>query len=347
MRRADSAESLGAADLELFATAAYLVGNVRDTLDGLQRAHHAYAEDGETRRAARCLFWLGFILMSQGDIAPASGWFARASRLLEDEGETAEQGLLRLPRVFEAMALGDLERAVGTAHETAEIGGKCGDADVLSLGLHWQGRAMVKQGRLAEGMALLDESMTAVVSGEVAPYVAGSLYCSMIDVCREIVDIRRANEWTTALTVWCDDRPEVVTFSGQCLVHRAEIMQLKGQWQEAAHEAEQACELLARSAAQYASGAAWYRRGEICRARGLRARPMPPTARPVIGVRIHSPAWRCCDWPRARWRLHVRPSIGCSPRRPIGCPARRCCRPRWRSDSLPAMSRPPARRLTS
>lgn len=206
---------------------------------------------------------------------------------------------------------------------------------------------MVKQGRLAEGMALLDESMTAVVSGEVAQYVAGSLYCSMIDLCREIVDIRGANKWTTTLTVWCDGRPEVVTFSGQCLVHRAEIMQLKGQWQEAAHEAEQACERIARSAGQYASDAARYRRGEIYRARGLRAEA--DTAYRAAGdwVRIHSPACRCCDWPRATWRLHVRPSIACSPRRPTGCPARRCCRPRWRSDSLPAIFRPPAGRLTS
>jgi hypothetical protein len=116
---------------------------------------------------------------------------------------------------------------------TVAIGSRMGDPEVRALGLHWQGRAMVRDGQLPEGLAALDESMTAVVAGEVAPYVAGSLYCSMIDACRLIDDIRRAHEWTVALTTWCDQQPDMFTFSGQCLVHRAEIMQVHGQWPEA------------------------------------------------------------------------------------------------------------------
>jgi hypothetical protein len=114
---------------------------------------------------------------------------------------------------------------------------------VLSLALHFQGRALLRQGQVRDGLALLDESMVPVVAGELAPFVAGSIYCSMIDACQEISDLRRAHEWTVALTTWCDKQPDMVTFSGQCLIHRAEIAQLRGRWPEAVAEATRACEL--------------------------------------------------------------------------------------------------------
>jgi DNA-binding CsgD family transcriptional regulator len=270
LSRADRALSLPAEDHELLATAAYLTGQVDGCLHKLQHASEAYAAAGNAARAARLLFWLGFVLLMQGAHSQAGGWLARAARLLDDEtGECAERGLLLLPQVYQAAAEGDHARSEALAAEVAEIGQRAGDAEVLSLALHEQGRAMVRQGRVGEGLALLDESMTAVVAGEVAPYVAGSLYCSMIDACSEFADIRRAHEWTGALTAWCDEQPDMFTFSGQCLAHRADIMHLHGRWPEAVAEAKRACERFARAADQYAAGMAWYRLAEVYRAQGL------------------------------------------------------------------------------
>ncbi|MFW5898899.1 MAG: LuxR C-terminal-related transcriptional regulator [Jiangellaceae bacterium] len=258
-------------DLHLLATAAFLVGRLDDCLYALQRAHQGYVETGDARQAARCLFWLGFILLLGGDHAQAAGWLGRAGRLLEGEQESGEHGLLLLPTVIQEADTGAHGEAVATASRMVEIGTRTGDAEVLALGLHWKGRALVRQGRMSEGLALLDESMTAVVAAEVAPYVAGSLYCSMIDTCREIADVRRAHEWTDALTMWCDQQPDMFTFSGQCLVHRAEIMQLHGRWPEAVQEARRACDRFDRAADQYSAGAAWYRLGEIYRMQGAAA----------------------------------------------------------------------------
>jgi DNA-binding NarL/FixJ family response regulator len=98
--------------------------------------------------------------------------------------------------------------------------------------------------------------------------LTGHLYCSVIDACQEVLEWRRAHEWTTALAAWCDQQPEMATFTGQCLVHRAEILQLHGAWPQAVEEATRAVDRLAQGADGYATGAAWYRRAEVARVLG-------------------------------------------------------------------------------
>jgi DNA-binding NarL/FixJ family response regulator len=265
---ADESSSLAAQDLELLAASAYLLGHADECRIALQRAHRAHVTAGEPRPASRCLFWIAFTLLLEGELAPASGWLARANRLLADEGECGELGLLLLPDAVMAGAAGDYPGSESAAARAVEIGVQAGDADLVTLGLHFQGRAVVRQGRLREGLALLDEAMVAVVAGEVWPPVAGNVYCSMIDACQEISDLRRAQEWTATLAEWWATQPDLVTFTGQCLVHRAEIMQLHGEWPEAVEEATRACDRFAHAADKYATGTAFYRQAEVYRERG-------------------------------------------------------------------------------
>jgi DNA-binding CsgD family transcriptional regulator len=266
---ADRSSPLPAGDLELQATAAYLLGRVDDCLRALQRAQQLHAEGGDPRRAARCAFWLSFHLINRGDLAQASGWLARAGRLLEGEPpDCAEHGLLLLPVALRHLDAGEVEGALAVLARTAEIGRRAGDADLVALALHVQGRALLLQGRAGDGMACLDEAMVAVVAGELSPEVAGTVYCSVLEACQEVSEWRRAHEWTEALTAWCGEQPDMVTFTGKCLVHRAEIMQLHGAWPEAVEEAERARERFAEAADVEASGAAWYRQAEVYRACG-------------------------------------------------------------------------------
>jgi DNA-binding CsgD family transcriptional regulator/tetratricopeptide (TPR) repeat protein len=121
---------------------------------------------------------------------------------------------------------------------------------------------------VAEGAALLDEAMAAVMAGDVSPILTGDIYCSVLEACHEVHDLRRASEWTTSLSQWCEAQPDLVRYRGECLIYRSEIRQLNGAWAEAERDAEQACAILSSPEPRRIAGLALYRLGEIHRLRG-------------------------------------------------------------------------------
>ena len=266
---ADRREPLGAQDVWLLATSAYMIGRESEYLDLLERAHRAHLTAGERVEALRCAFWLGIGLAGRGDAGRAGGWLGRAQRLLEECGvDRVERGYLLLPVVFEQEASGDLEAAAATAAEAATIGRDHGDADLFALAAHEQGHVLIRLGRGKDGLRLLDETMVAVTAGELSPIVSGIVYCGVILACRDASELRRAQEWTAALSDWCDRQPDLVAFTGRCLTHRAELLHLHGAWAPALEAARRAEERSGRAENPAAAGEACYRRGEIHRTLG-------------------------------------------------------------------------------
>ena len=266
---ADGENPLAPDDLELLGMAAYLIGQAEDSANLLERLHSELLGRGDIPRAVRSAFWLALDLMDRGEFARGSGWLARARRLLDDgTHDCAEQGYLLLPGALQSIDEGDHAAAHAISGTAAAIGDRFDDRDLVTLARSIQGRALLRQGKTVEGMTLLDEVMVAVTAGEVSPIVAGNVYCSVIEGCQESFDLRRAAEWTAALTHWCESQPDLVLYRGQCLVHRAEIMQLHGAWADAVDAAQRAFERFGQGHDQPAVGAAFYQQAELHRLYG-------------------------------------------------------------------------------
>ncbi len=212
-------------------------------------------------RPADCSFGVSWPRHWGGSPAVGACWRPR----LQD---CAEQGWVLLLTALPVMFEGDADSAYVAFVQADEIAERCGDLDLAMFARLGQGWALILQQHVTEGMALLDEVMVAVVAGELSPILTGIAYCSTIALCQSVFDLRRAREWTDALTRWCAAQPDLVPFRGNCLVHRCEIFQLQGAWHDALDAARRACDLLAPPPTWDSLGSAYYQLGEIHRLRG-------------------------------------------------------------------------------
>ncbi|TCO52232.1 regulatory LuxR family protein [Kribbella antiqua] len=261
--------ALGPGDLMALGTAAYLIGDHDACIRALQRGYRLQIDDGNVLGAIRFAFWLAMVHNLRGEGAVGNGWAARALRLLADQpDDVVERGYLRILEFYQRLGQGDFAGALRIGTEITEVARRFGDPDLLAQGLVCQGRLLMYSGRVPEGLALLDEAMVGVAAGEVSPIIAGNAYCAMIEGCQEVLDFARASSWTTALTRWCESQPALVPYTGQCAVHRGQILRLHGAYADALEEFNDARRRYAASGAQAAAGLALSECGDVLRIRG-------------------------------------------------------------------------------
>jgi DNA-binding CsgD family transcriptional regulator/tetratricopeptide (TPR) repeat protein len=260
--------SLDGAGLELYADAAWWTLHLDESLTLRQRAHRSFVDEHAPARAAMAAWFLHFdYLWWKGNEALASGWLARAVRLLTGLPECVEHGYLSFAQANGARELGDLDAADRFGHEALAVARRHGDVDLTALAVQELGQVLVARGQITEGIALMDEAMCAAVNGELQPQYAGWVLCSVLLACFAVADLKRAAEWTEAAVAWCDSQESSTPYHGLCRVHRVEVSTLRGAWADAVRQGERAIEeLLALD--PVVAGDAFYVSGELHRRRG-------------------------------------------------------------------------------
>jgi DNA-binding CsgD family transcriptional regulator len=258
---------LSATDLVAAGDAAWWLGQTEAALTDYEAAYRLHVDGKESAPAARVAMAIGFLSELRGDAIGGSGWIARAGRLLSGRPECVEHGYLLSLEIDEAIAATEWERATAAARRVQDMANQYDDRTLHSAGLVGEGVALVRQGAVTEGLAVIDEAMIAVRDGEVDPELAGNFYCQVMALCHELADPRRAREWTDATERWCGQFASAAMFAGICRVHRAQLRHLGGEWSQAEDDASRVCdELSDMNVAVVAEG--HYQVGEIRRGRG-------------------------------------------------------------------------------
>jgi class 3 adenylate cyclase len=264
---ANSAE-LSPEDLELIGEATSWTGPTEHCIAVRERAYGAYLANGDRRSAAR----LALALVRDHSFARAgavaAGWYKRAERLLEEEAEGPEHGHLARRQVLAADARGDTGAAQQHLQRALELAQRFGDRDLEALTLHARGSMLVRGGEVEEGWALIDEAAAAAAAGDLHPTATGTVYCGTISACRDLLEMRRAGEWTARFEQWCERTSLPGGWRGDCRIHRAEVLRLRGRWTEAEDEAESACEDFLEYNMPGEAGHAAYELGEVRLRRG-------------------------------------------------------------------------------
>jgi DNA-binding CsgD family transcriptional regulator len=265
---ADAESPLGLDDLEMAGFAAQNCGLATQAAQLAIRLHRASLEAGDIARAARTAFYIGMEFLQRGDVTQGGGWLGRAARLLEEHDlDTVEWGYLAIPDGI-SRAESDPAAALASFERAAAYATRYGDRDLEGMARLGRGRSLINLGDVERGIALLDDAMVAATSDELSPFVTGLVYCGAIEAFVDIFDLRRAQDWTQALTDWSASQSDRLAFRGRCLVFRSELMRLHGEWSAAFDEAREAEAILLRPPPEPAVGEAYYAQAELHRLRG-------------------------------------------------------------------------------
>jgi DNA-binding NarL/FixJ family response regulator/Tfp pilus assembly protein PilF len=206
------------------------LGERDEGIESRREAYAAYQRRGEARNAGRLAIYLAGEHRIDGQHAAAAGWLARARRLLAGEGAVSELGWLAIE---EAKRADDPAVAAQHAQNALKVAHDLNDPDVECMALAQLGRAVVRQGRVEEGVALLDEAMTVALGGETSdPLACGDACCTTLTVCDGLADLHRAAQWCEAVVEF-NERRRFIPVQSWCRGIYAAVLVRAGDWERA------------------------------------------------------------------------------------------------------------------
>jgi DNA-binding CsgD family transcriptional regulator len=195
-----------------------------------REAYAAHQRLGNSRDAGRLATYLAGEARIEGQDAAAAGWLARARRLLAGAGTVPELGWLAIEQAKRASEPADAEQHARSALEVAH---DLADPDVECMALAQLGRAVVAQGRVEEGVALLDEAMTVALGGETRdPLACGDACCTTLVVCDGLADLHRAAQWCEAVVDFTERR-RFLPVQSWCRSIYGAVLVRAGDWERA------------------------------------------------------------------------------------------------------------------
>jgi DNA-binding NarL/FixJ family response regulator len=225
----------------------------------LFRAGHA---DAPAAMTAIALYLLH--RSSLGHLAVARGWLERASRIVDAAGLEPLRGWVLLCRAHAAV---DPDEAADLARAARECAVAVGDPDLELCALSQRGAALVEQGSVDEGTALLDEAMVAALAGE-GNRLNTVVFtgCNLISSCAQTASYDRAQEWFRATRDFTRryGAPHLYT---HCCTYLGALLFAAGDWVESERALESALQR-ARGAEPALFGEALARLAELRVAQG-------------------------------------------------------------------------------
>jgi LuxR family maltose regulon positive regulatory protein len=222
--------------------AGYCSNEERLTLDARERAFHLYRDRGDDSSAGRVAALLAVdFLEFRGEAAVAKGWLQRAHRLLDDLAPGGDHGWLA---IHEASII--LDEDTGTARRLAAravgLGREFGVPELEMVGLGIEGRALVSEGEVEEGMRRLDEATAVALAGETRILMCSAWACCyMIAACDQVRDYERARQWCERVGDFCE-RYGIGLLLGLCRAKYAGVLTWQGRWADAESELMSATE---------------------------------------------------------------------------------------------------------
>jgi LuxR family maltose regulon positive regulatory protein len=236
--RASFEESLAEGEtpeaLEGMGWAGHMLNEDRLTFDAREHAYRLYLQRGDKGSAARVAAWLAAdCLLFRGAAAVANGWLQRAHSLIDGLEPGVDHGWLAIHEGYMAVALDeDTVKARRLAARAVELGRAFGAPELEMLGLGLEGRALVSEGELEEGMRRLDEATTVALQGEARLlYCVAWACCYLISACERVRDYERATQWCARVGEFCSQHD--IFLLNTCRAHYASVLTWEGRWDEA------------------------------------------------------------------------------------------------------------------
>lgn len=239
----DAAGALDPGDTPLLAEVAYAAGHLDVTIAAWERVHWVSLEDGETVAAAAAAARVAMhLLFDTALLAPVRGWLKRAERLLEGAPDSPAHAWVAVVQTYERFLSGDRDAAWKCAERAVDLGATFEPA-AGAIGQVAVARLLLLDGDVDTALAKLEEVGVTATGGGLDPLSTGVVYCELVCALQGAAQYDLAEQWTEAMERWCAGNA-IGSLHGRCRVHRAEILRLRGQYEQAEFEAIAACEEL-------------------------------------------------------------------------------------------------------